>query len=81
MGGASLNWKRFVEKNISGKSNNECRIFQEIDGNLMLVFVRKISTRNNLFGPFQCPPDLEFWAASLYAMWAGSCMVLTNVVF
>jgi hypothetical protein len=57
MGGASLNWKRFVEKNTSGKSNNECRIFQKIDGNLMFVFAKKISTRDNLFGPFQCPPE------------------------
>jgi hypothetical protein len=57
MGGASLNWKRLVEKDTSSKSSNECRIFQKIDGNSMFVVARKVSTRENLFGPFQCPPE------------------------
>jgi hypothetical protein len=57
MGGASLNWKRFVDKNTSGKSNNECPVFQNIDGDSVFVFTRKICMHDNLFGPYQCPPE------------------------
>jgi hypothetical protein len=57
MGGESLNWKRFVDKNTSSKSNNECRVFQKIDGDLVFVFARKICAHDNLFGPYQCPPE------------------------